>query len=428
MAKLVALIVVGLILAAASALGAEAKAQLSVRTDAPGAVYKKGDTVTFLIELAQGGQPVADASLKVELSTDAFRRAETQTVHVAAGRAEVKASRAEPCVLWIRATYEPEGGEKVETVTGAAFAPDEIGPSMPLPADFDQFWAAQKARVDAVPANPVLEPMPCDVRGCELYKVTMDNVDGTKVHCYLAKPVGAGPFPGLLRFQWSGVYSLEPNWALNYARLGFLALNVNPHDVEDGRPPEYYWELNSGALKDYAHQGRDSRDTSYLLGMFLRCYRGAQYLASRPDWDGRHLLATGGSMGGGQALATAALSPHVTALFVDAPAMCDHTAAVVGRTPGWPWLVAVSGGEPNRTQLEMARYFDGVNFARRIKVPAIVGTAFADLTCPSSTVIAACNALQGPRRLVLDPLCGHNGPKPNWEKESQAFMRKHGGL
>jgi cephalosporin-C deacetylase len=62
-------------------------------------------------------------------------------------------------------------------------------------------------------------------------------------------------------------------------------------------------------LKDYVSIGNDDRDKSYFLRMYLSCYRAADYLAHRPDWDGRTLVVTGTSQGGMQAIVTAGLHP-----------------------------------------------------------------------------------------------------------------------
>ena len=109
-----------------------------------------------------------------------------------------------------------------------------------------------------------------------------------------------------------------------------------------------------------------------------------------------------------------------------APALCDHTAMVAGRAAGWPKLVAVEGGKPDPVQLEVARYFDVVNFARGVKVPALVGTGFGDLTCPSTGVFAAYNVMPGPKELAIDPLSGHSGEMPNWSKAPADFLAAHG--
>jgi cephalosporin-C deacetylase-like acetyl esterase len=404
-------------------------AELAARTDRPDALYEAGETATFLLELARDGRPVPGAELSCELSTDGFWHSETRRVATGTdGRASVEASREEPCVLWLRATDEPPEGEPVRALAGAAFSPEGIRPSMPPPGDFDAFWQEQLERLARVPMNPVVERMGSPVEGVELYRVTLDNVDGTRIHGYLARPAGEGPLPGLLQLQWAGVYSLEAEWIVWRARQGFLILNINAHAIENGRPEQYYRDLENGPLAGYFHQGRGSRETSYFLRMYLSCVRAAEYLASRPDWDGEHLIATGGSQGGGQAIVTAALSPHVTAVAASVPAMCDHTARVVGRAPGWPMLVQTPGGEPDPAQLQAARYFDVVNFAREVRVPALVGTAFGDLACPASSVYAAYNALAGPKAMVLDPLDGHVAAHENYGRAAHEFIRWQAGM
>ena len=100
----------------------------------------------------------------------------------------------------------------------------------------------------------------------------------------------------------------------------------------------------------------------------------------------------------------------------------------VGRVPGWPRLAGWAGIDLTDEQLDATRYFDAVNFARRVKVPALVGTGFADLTCSSSSVYAAYNVLRGPKLMVLDPLAGHVGGHRNYGQAMGEFARKHGGL
>jgi cephalosporin-C deacetylase len=421
------LLVLGLALGGWAALAATQDVELTVRTDRPDAVYAKGETVTFIIELKDKGQPVEEATLGVDLSTTGFPGGERRQVVLKGGEADVTGSQPNPGMLWIRVTYQPEGGKEVTADAGAAFSPEEVKPSMPPPDDFDEFWSAQKAALDAVPMNAVLTPVPSEDEGCEVFDVSMEGPDGTKVTGYLAKPVGPGPFPGLVKFFWSGVYSLEARRAVYDAQAGFLAFHMNPHGIENGKPREYYRELDRGRLANYAHQGRESREKSYLRQMFLRCYRAAEFVASRPEWDGKHLLSTGHSMGGGQALAAAALSPHVTAVAVDAAAMCDHTAFVAGRMAGWPFLVPVRSGVPDPAILTASRYVDGVNFATRITVPAVVSTGFKDLTCPSSTEFAVYNALRGPKQLLMDPHTAHSATRPEWGRKLQELMRAQGG-
>ncbi len=420
--RLAALLVcIGLVAVPAAA---RATPVLTISTDREDGVYATGETATFIIEATENHLPLAHQEVACELSTDAFAHSEKRTVTVTKGQAELTVSRDEPCVLHLRAVVRREGSRPASAVGGAAFSPERIKPAAPAPDDFDAFWADQKGRLDAIPPNVQLEAMDSGPPGVELYSVTLDNIDHTRVHGYLAKPAGEGPFPAYLQVPWAGVYSLETDRVTGPARRGFLALNINAHDIENGQPKPYYTKLGDGPLKGYYLHGRGSRDTCYFLRMYLSCYRAAEYLASRPDWDGRHLIVEGFSQGGGLALATAGLSPHVSAVAASMPAMCDESAAAVGRAPGWPALVRLVYGKPDPRLAEVAGYFDAVNFARRIKVPALVGTGFADMSCPSSSVYAAYNVIPGPKQMVLDPQAAHLSRKPNWDAAYETFQEK----
>ena len=195
------------------------------------------------------------------------------------------------------------------------------------------------------------------------------------------------------------------------AKCGGLSLDINAHGIPNGQPPEYYADLGRGELKDYRTAGRESRDTCYFLGMFLRLVRAIDFLASQPEWNGRVLCVEGHSQGGGQALAAAGLDPRVTFLAAGVPAICDHTGAAVGRINGWPKLVPNDQqGKPDPKVLQVARYFDGMNFATRTKAEAILSVGFIDTVCPPTSVYAAYNNLTGKKQMVIRPLMGHRAP------------------
>ena len=77
--------------------------------------------------------------------------------------------------------------------------------------------------------------------------------------------------------------------------------------------------------------------------MFLRLVRALDFLTSRPEWDGKHLIVIGHSQGGGQALAAGGLDPRVTLIASGVPAICDHSGRAAGRINGWPKLVPLGG-------------------------------------------------------------------------------------
>jgi cephalosporin-C deacetylase len=268
---------------------------------------------------------------------------------------------------------------------GAAVAPAKIGLSTPRPDDFDAFWEGKLAAQAKVPINPVLTPVPTDVPGVELNMFALDAL-GSKAHGYIAKPAREGKFPALIQLQYAGVYALNARGAAQRAAEGWLFLNVDSHDKLPSDP--------SGNIpQNYQAIGNTDREKSYFLNMYLRDSRALDYLLTRPDWDGKTIVLTGGSMGGQQSLVLAGLRPEkITAVLVCVPAGADTNGDLHGRKagyPGWP--------PDNPEAMKTALYFDPVNFASRIHAPVMAGMGFIDTISPPAGVWTALNQIPGPK-------------------------------
>lgn len=303
---------------------------------------------------------------------------------------------------------------------GAAVAPTLLQPSVPAPADFDSFWAAQLARLRRIPANPVLTPMPTSQPGVKLFRVRLDSV-GSHVQGYLAMPDRRGKFPALIIYQWAGVYPLQPEWAADRAAEGWLTLDVDAHDL----PPDQ----GTGVSKDYPAIGNHSRDTSYFLDMYLRDTRALEYIRSSPRWDGKTVVLTGTSMGGQQSLVTAGLNPgKVTAVLVNEPSGADSNGDLHGRRAGFPnW----DSSDPR--VMRTALYFDTVNFAPHIAAPTLLAMGFLDTSAPPVGLWTELDEIQGPKEAVPMIESAHNNLTPDkqdaWLKRSEEILATivHGG-
>lgn len=128
----------------------------------------------------------------------------------------------------------------------------------------------------------------------------------------------------------------------------------------------------------------------------------------QPEWDGRTLIVTGASQGGGQAIAAAGLDARVSFIAAGIPALCDHTGVVADRANGWPgWVYKGPDGKYSDTVLEAVRYFDGVNFCARTKASALFVVGFNDSACTPSGVYAAFNNLKGKKQIINEVTNGH---------------------
>lgn len=313
--------------------------------------------------------------------------------------------------------------KQVKALGGAVVEADKIAPVVTRPDDFDEFWENQIAALNAVPANVQIEAGESGREGVDYFKVSFDNVDGAKIRAQMARPKVGTKLPALVVTQWAGVYGLNKGWVTGRAAEGWLVINVMPHDLPIGESAEFYKAQNVGALKNYASIGNESRETSYFRRMFLGNVRATNYLTSRADWDGKTLVASGGSQGGYQSIVLAGLDSRFTAVIARVPAGCDITARSANRASGWPgWWLPPAPSE-RAAVIETSRYYDAINFASRVRAPVLVGLGLIDTTCPPAGVFSMINQLAGPKETVIMPLNGHGGANPAYEARSNEWFK-----
>lgn len=396
-----------------SAQVAEPKYTLSVVTDRPEAIYGIGEEVGFAVALKAGGQPMREGQVSYTLTIDGAKTVSRGELKLDQDRAVVYGSLNEPGFLQCRVVYRVGAKQTLSALAGAGIDPQKIPPSLPVPDDFDEFWSQQKAKLKAVPIKPALTPVAASDKIVECFDVQVPCVGKTPVSGYFARPKDAKPksLPAILFVHGAGVRSASLGAAVGAAKLGALGMDINAHGIANGKPAEYYEELSRTTLKDYRASGRESRETCYFLGMFLRLIRAIDFLTSQPEWDGAVVCVSGASQGGGQSIAAAGLDPRVTFIATGVPAICDHTGSAIGRISGWPKLVPnEADGKPDAKILQAARYFDCMNLATRAKAEAIFSVGFIDVTCPPTSVYATYNNYAGKKQIIDKPLMGHTQP------------------
>jgi cephalosporin-C deacetylase-like acetyl esterase len=380
--------------------------ELLVTPENPQGVYQPGQTIGWRLEVK--GAEVSEATFV--LKKGGMTELTKGKVPLSGGQGRIEATFNEPGWLLAEVSIKPSQGKKVTALGGALVSPEKIRPAVPRPADFDAFWEAKLKDLAAVAPNVKLEAADSGNPKVDYFQITMDNIRGSHIHGQLARPKQGGKLPAMLIVQWAGVYPLQKGWITYRAAEGWLVLNINAHDLPIDRPEPFYKDQSAGPLKDYPAIGNDDRETSYFLRMYLSCFRGAQYLTERPDWDGRTLAVTGGSQGGLQSIVTAALHPKVSAVLACVPAGCDLNGPCANRLPGWPMWYWKTQGKDEAKVRSAAEYYDVVNFASRVNCPVLIGVGLIDTCCPSPGVFAACNQLKGPKEIVVLPV-GEHGEK-----------------
>ncbi|MGO8700991.1 MAG: acetylxylan esterase [Limisphaerales bacterium] len=380
--------------------------QIVITADKSNGVYRVGDTVHWRLECTGEDKTLL---AHYEFLEGGLTDGGHGDVNFTNGVAGLETKFKTPGAILAEVKWASSEGKEHHALAGVVAAPDRIPLSAPCPGDFDAFWQSKLKELEAVPANPKLERVDVGNTNLEYWKITMDNIRGTHIHGQIARPARGNRFPALLIVQWAGVYPLQRSWVTDRAAQGWLALNIEAHDLPIDAPDSFYKDQFDGPLRNYWSIGDDNRDTSYFLRMYLSCYRAMDYLVERQDWNGKTLVVMGTSQGGMQTLMLAGLHPEkMTAALALVPAGCDMLGPVIGRAPGWPqWYNDTAGNKDPDKIREASRYYDIANFASRIRCPVLVGLGLQDQTCPPAGVIAAFNQISSPKEAVLLPKSGH---------------------
>jgi cephalosporin-C deacetylase-like acetyl esterase len=319
----------------------------------------------------------------------------------------------EPGFLRCIATVE-RNGRTYRGLATAALRPEAIQPTQQDPADFDAFWAAGKAALAKLPIDAKLTLLPeYGNAGADCFHLNLQNVGfgntPSRFYGILCEPKAPGKYPAVLAVPGAGVRPYRGMAAM--AARGVITLQVGIHGIPVTMDQSVYDSLGAGALANYNTIALDSRDRYYYRRVYLGCVRANDFLTSHPKWDGVHLAVTGGSQGGALSIITAALDPRVKGLAAYFPALADVTGYLQNRAGGWPHMFrATEGLQAHRSpdKIETSRYYDVVNFARRLKVPGFYSWGFNDEVCPPTSMYAAYNVITAPKKLLLALETGHN--------------------
>jgi cephalosporin-C deacetylase len=400
-----------LLVAALSASAELSAQQLTFTPDRESGIYGAGERVGWTVARPARSRAAANAAYEYTVRRNGGEVISTGRFDLRRGRARIETTLAEPAMVLVEvrpvvadsAFGSRSTGGPGRVLLGAAVDPTGIRPAEPRPADFDSFWHAKVGELTAIPMDAELRRGESGREGVEFYTVRMRNVRGAHVHGQLARPVGEGPFPAMVLYQWaSPPYPLQRSWVTDRAAEGWLVLNIQPHDVPADMPQAFYDALPA-LIKNYPTIGRHSRDESHFLQMYLADYRAVEYITTRPDWDGNTLLVTGTSMGGQQSFVAAGLHPSVTAMVVHVPAGADVAGTLHGRAQTYPFW------EVSRPEvLKTARYFDVAHFASGIRAPSLVSMGFIDEITTPASIWSAFNQITGPKEAVPLAVAHHN--------------------
>lgn len=292
----------------------------------------------------------------------------------------------------------------------------DYAPTVAEPSDFDAFWAQTLAEARQRPLNAQFDPVNVGLRTVQTFDVSFAGYGGQTIKGWLIAPHdAAAPLAGVVEFiGYGGGRGYPFNWlAWPSAGFAFMVMDTRGQgsawqrgdtpDLPDGANPAYPGFMTQGILDPKSY---------YYRRLFTDAVRAVEAFMSHPLVDPQRVAVTGGSQGGGLSLAAAGLLPEVSVVMPDVPFLC-HFRRSVEMTPDAPYTEITRYLSVHRDRVdqvfETLSYFDGVNFAKRIKAQALFSVGLMDTVCLPSTVFAAYNAVPTPKEIRVYPFNNHEG-------------------
>jgi cephalosporin-C deacetylase len=302
-------------------------------------------------------------------------------------------------------------------------------PEVEEPADFDAFWSSQLSEAARHWSPPVFEELADGPRHATVWDVTFSGHGGTPVKGWLSVPHrGTASAPVVVEYIGYNGGRGDPYEWLNWPSAGY------PHFVMDSRgqggggrrahtadpgatgEPSVAGKMTSGIL---------SPSTYYFTRLFVDAALAVRAARSHPALEERKVVVTGGSQGGGLALAATSLVGDVAASLPDVPFLAHARRALeVVSTLPYNELAAYCRVYPDRvgTVFSTFSYVDVVNHAKRATAPALFSVGLLDEITPASTVFTAYNHYRGEKQIEVYEYNGHEGGGVNQFRRKLEYL------
>lgn len=384
--------------------------------------YAVGEKAHFVVNVRKSGTLLDNVDVDYEAGPVMYPEATIKHVTLAEGTMNWTGTMKEPGFYRLKVTAHVDGKDYVGLCT-AGFSPEKIEPATQCPADFDEFWgnALKDARQYALDPHKTLLPDRC-TETVNVYEVSfVNNKPSSRIYGILCVPVKPGKYPALLRVPGAGVRPYSGD--VYTASQGAITLEIGIHGFSVTLPLSVYVDMRDACMEGYWESNLDQPDKNFYKRVVVGAVRAVDYIASLPEWNGNEVGVSGASQGGFLSLAVAALDNRITFLAPVHDAMCDYEVALKKKACGWPhYFYQVD--KPDMDKVKGARYYDGINFARRVKCPGWYSFGYNDEVVPPSSAYSVYNVVNAPKTLSIYQMTGHYWYQEQWDEWEEWLLQQ----
>lgn len=299
------------------------------------------------------------------------------------------------------------------------------------PDDFDSFWQKTLEETRQYDLNAIFEPADFGMATVDTYDVSFAGFGGQTIKGWFIVPKNtSAPLPTVIHFIGYGGGRGNPTEWLEYPSAGFAFMVMDTRgqgsrwrrgdtaDIPNGANPFYPGFMTQGILDP---------ETYYYRRLYTDTVRAVEAMQSRDEVDNSRICVTGGSQGGGLAIAAAGLLPDDVAVCMPDVPFLQHFRRAVEITPDAPYTEIAGYLATHRDKVETVfstlAYFDGMHFAARMKSQAFYSVGIMDTICPASTVYASYNHVTTEKDIKIYHFNNHEGGGADHMVEKIRFLR-----
>lgn len=378
---------------------------------------KVGDYISFDISVSKSGVNLKEVEIRYEISEDMMPLRENKIITLQDGIATISAGKMTSPGFLRCQVYAKFNGKEYSNRATVAVNPESIEPVTQLPSDFISFWNTAKEEAGKIPmdAKVTLWSERCTEK-VNTYKVNIQNYrKGTRLFGVLCIPRAKGKYPAIFKVPGAGA---RPYFGdVVRAEQGAITFEIGIHGIPIDLPTQAYDDLRYGALMNYSSFNLDSKNDYYYKRVYLGCVRAVDFIYSLDEFDGENIIVSGGSQGGALAIVTAGLDDRIKGLISFYPALSDMAGYLYDRAGGWPHMFKNLDKKDSTVanKVEVAQYYDVVNFARQVKVPGFYSFGYNDMVCPPTSIYSVYNSIKAPKEKLIVLETAHWAYPEQWE-------------
>ena len=426
------------------------KAGFSISCDRESATYRCGETATFsILPVFPDGTVITGVTVKARLDNfgDFIVAPESRFEMASTNAIVLKGTLLKPGFLRVRASMALVAGDgnkkkDVSRSWAVAYEPQKIRPGTPDVRDFDAFWSNAVAKLE--------RETPLDMKCRKVEELSQGDKDfyvfdfntacGRRLNGSMTVPKKLkAPYPVRVRLPGAGCGAGANRITTLMPFDDALCMMVYPFDwpqaitgALDEVQAKYdgFWEdcVKKYGVPWYCAGISVSREEFFYYSVILGANRAVEWLRSPESGfpvDKENFVYAGASQGGGLGLALVYLNGHFRKAFFGVTGISDmlgfnHQA----RQCGWPAIVMAHDPEHRAAVASRIRYFDGVNFARRLKLPVWFTAGYGDTACPPAAVWATYNACASKDKHISGMIGVGHSISPEAQKEVEEWIKK----